>query len=270
MKFTDFTILFSCILLCFILAADINTNELQALAKLQIQYNNRLDNAVQDSIEGAVELDSGRQIFINKQEVVDRFFESLSIQFGVLDKKDLVSQLKGYVPVILFVEQEGYFLYCREDKNGILEEKFSTKIPFLLEREKYTIQFTLGDYIYYWNKQLNKRIEGNYYDINFALFCPELEQEVFEIYRRRTIIDTLTQAVNQAIKEHNKIAEQYGIDYVFSLPVIEKELWYRTIDDVSLLVLFQGYPYGNGITGFYNRVALGGARLTKEKEERSK
>ena len=51
-----------------------------------------------------------------------------------------------------------------------------------------------------------------------------------------------------------------------SLPLIEYEEWYRTIQDISMLVLFQGYPYGNSITGTYNRVAIGGARIAKRKE----
>ena len=67
------------------------------------------------------------------------------------------------------------------------------------------------------------------------------------------------------INQHNKIARQYGISYKFSLPFISEDDWARTINDISLFSVFQGYPYvsTNPKLGFLNIYAIGGARIVK-------
>ncbi|BCN32385.1 hypothetical protein [Anaeromicropila herbilytica] len=62
---------------------------------------------------------------------------------------------------------------------------------------------------------------------------------------------------------HNRIAEHYGITYQFALPYIEKEEWYRTIDDIGLFVVFQGYPYGLNTGDVFNQYSYAGARIRK-------
>ena len=69
--------------------------------------------------------------------------------------------------------------------------------------------------------------------------------------------------MNYYINLHNNIAGQYGITYQFWLPRIAKTYWYQTIDDISMLVIFQGYPYNAAGLDTYNRYALSGARIKK-------
>ena len=65
------------------------------------------------------------------------------------------------------------------------------------------------------------------------------------------------------INKHNHIASQYGITYTFALPTISDDDWNRTIDDISMMILFQGYQYGTSRTMVYNRYTISGARLRK-------
>ncbi len=69
--------------------------------------------------------------------------------------------------------------------------------------------------------------------------------------------------MNYYISKYNNIAYQFGITYQFWLPSIDKADWYRTIDDISIFVIFQNYPYYVGSLDTYNRYSFGGARITK-------
>jgi hypothetical protein len=64
---------------------------------------------------------------------------------------------------------------------------------------------------------------------------------------------------------HNHIAKQYGITYNFSLPVIREDEWAPYLDDVSMFVVFQGYPYGDKLGEVYNRIASSGAKISKNR-----
>jgi hypothetical protein len=91
-----------------------------------------------------------------------------------------------------------------------------------------------------------------------------MEENSFEEERRRVIISLLKERMTYFMNHHNRIAKFYGINYEFTLPQIEKEEWYRSIDDVGMIVFFQGYPYGGSERGYYNRVLIGGARVRKD------
>lgn len=264
MKLTDAGLLFAILFLCFLVMDDIRTTELWNISCLQIRYDHALDHAVEDAMFHLVELDSQREVVINKEEAVERFFNGLFINMGILDNPGLVSQMKLYIPVIVIIEQDGFWVYYHKpNARGEKKMAFSNKYKFFWEDSHYKVLFQLSDYVSVTEKKTGESLSGNYHDIEKIWPCPALSDERFSLLRRNVIVGHLMETISSYIKDHNRIAKAYGIQYEFAIPVIEREDWYRTIDDIGMIVFFQGYPYGNKRTGYYNRVGLSGARVRK-------
>lgn len=266
MKWNNITILFACILISIIVVVDFRVNELQAISNLQIRYNNATDNAVSDALLSIVEWDNGETVYFNKEHAIEQFFFSLCIGFGKEGTFYEMKQMQQYVPILVVIEKNGFFVNYSEEKEGQIKRVFTKKIPFSYQTQTYQILFSITGEIHFIDYQLKKSFYGTYQEI--AKQYPaieELQEQNFDKLRRRTIITKLTNTIQYYITKHNDIAEQYGMEYTFALPVIEWEEWYRTVDDISLLAIFQGYPYGNKRTGYYNKVALSGTRLYKKK-----
>jgi hypothetical protein len=139
-------------------------------------------------------------------------------------------------------------------------------MPYAYQDGNLIYSFTLGTYVTLYNKSTNEIYEGEYKDLA-AQFPGSImtNDETYNTIRRNAIIGAIEQSMNYYINLHNRIAYQYGITYQFWLPQIDKTDWYRTIDDISMLVVFQGYSYIPASRDTYNRYALGGARITKSK-----
>ncbi|BCN30247.1 hypothetical protein [Anaeromicropila herbilytica] len=270
MKLTNLAIVFSVLSIATFVIIDAKVNNLCAQEKMKIEYNRRIDNAIDDGIYELVELDNNRKISLNKENAVNMLMNSLYSNFNVLGQKVLEEKLGLYIPIITVIDRDGFYIYHIDvvEKNGerVLERHWTDKIPYSYEKDNLIYRFTLDQYVYLYDKTTNVRSKGLYTDLKSQYPNSILSEDTtFEHIRRRTIINQIEDYMREYINQHNHIAQNFGITYEFYLPQIEKNDWYRTIDDISMLVLFQGYPYG--ITGedFYNRYAFGGARITKSK-----
>ncbi len=87
--------------------------------------------------------------------------------------------------------------------------------------------------------------------------------EYFTNFRNSVMIYQITKKMNYYVNQHNQIARNYGISYTFELPESAMDSFSRTINDISLLAIFQGYPYGKGTDDVYSRFSVSGARLYK-------
>ncbi|SFR77006.1 hypothetical protein [Anaeromicropila populeti] len=270
MKLSNMGIIFVVIILPFFVLDDIRTRDLTAISTKQTEYNLAIDNAIEAALFECIESDDGKNAAFNKREVVERFFSCLYCNFGIMENAAAKRYCNLYVPVICLVEENGcYFRYykLKQNENGdkVYEAEFSDKILFESTIEHFIVYFTLTDYLYVKDCTTKEYIEGKYLDLQKEM--PTLlkwNQDEFEELRKGVIIQTLVENITFFINQHNKIAKQFHIHYEFHLPVIEKEDWYRTVNSIGMLVLFQGYPYGAGDIGKYNRMAFGGARLKKE------
>lgn len=279
MKHINLSIVFVLIMLSVFLILNQKTDTVTAITKLQIQYNNAIDNAVDDAFLQVVDQDSIESVSIDFADVTDSFLRYLAWNLGLDTESQRAKSLSNYVPVIAYIVHDGVYM-AYQKFNGetemseqlghldILEWNTSIEIsewiPFEKTTDTYQIQYTLTDYIRIINQETKEEWEGYYGDLleQFSSVLPNTKEE-FDKERRLIIINCITKSMNTYIENHNTIAKHYGINYQFSLPYIEKEEWYRTVDDISMLVLFQGYPYGNDTLGYYNRMAFGGARVRK-------
>lgn len=270
MKLTDFAFIFVIFEILLFSILDIRLKGLEAVTEKSNAYNTAIDNAVDDGCYFLVEEDSSRVLHTNKEKAVNQFFTSLFANFGVIGESALEEQLIRYVPIILITDRDGFYINYSEviEKNGekILKRRWSEKIPYVYEDEKVICCFTLDNYIRLIDKQSNTVIEGDYKDIKDSIASPFLkEDELFDETRRNTVINEIMKNMAIYINSYNDIAGQFGITYKFWLPSIDRTDWDRTIDDISLFVIFQGYPYRTGTLDTYNRYAYGGARISKSR-----
>ncbi len=270
MKLTNLALLFFILELSVFTIFDMRINNLTAITNKKIEYNKALDSAIDDGIVDLVEVDSKRDLILNKEIAVNQFYESLYANFGVIGNGILEERLKAYIPVILVTDTDGFYIYYSDayevNKEVLITQRWSEKIPFSYGENNLVYSFTLGNYITIYDKSAASVYEGDYHDLKNRFPDSILaDDEIFDTVRRNAIISKIEEKMNFYINQHNDIAYQFGITYQFWLPQIDKTDWYRTMDDVSMLVIFQGYPYNAASLDTYNRYALGGARIKKSK-----
>lgn len=270
MKLTNLCIVFVILELSIIFVLDSRINNMVAIVQKKLEYNKSLDSAVDDGTMDLVEIDSNRNIVLNKEKAVEQFFTSLYANFGA--SKDVASQkrLQESIPLILVTDMDGFYIYYkdtyRKENDVLLTGKWSEKYPFTYRENNLIYKFTFDDTITIYDRSKNEKITGNYKELRDIYPNSILaDDDTFDRIRRNVIIGEIEKWMNYYINQYNMIASQFGITYQFWLPSIEKTDWYRTVDDISMFVLFQNYPYYAGSLETYNRYAFGGARITKSR-----
>ena len=260
MKPANFGIVFAMLFLSFLTVSDHGTKALQEVAAQRIMYNNCLDSAIEDAMTETVEVDTGQQINLNKQEAINEFFTALAVNFDAMENPGKKELLKAYVPAIVFIERAKITIYYDFFNGGKHYEVLFQKVE-----GDYRITFTLTDYVYVENMKNGETLEGDFHDVG-QVFLLKLfqKEELFYEEQKQTIREELLENLEKVIAEHNEVVKKLGIQYRFFLPVIENEEWYRGIEEISMMVFFQGYPYGNNTIGYYNRMAIGGAEIKKK------
>lgn len=263
MKLNNAGIFFILIFLGLIVKTDVKERLLVAITNQKIQLDCQLDNAIDDAMEVLTELDSANNIVVNRESAVEHFYKSLYANLGILDsslKKELISV---YIPIIVITDIDGFYIQYKVIEDGEVKNVWSNKIPYSIEKNGIIYSFFLGD------KKGYIRIfeQGEWKEGEWKELLSDDKLEIFQHFennRRQVIIDILQSTMQLYINEHNKIASEFGISYEFRLPEIENDDWIRTVDDISMVSFFQGYPYGTSRTMVYNRYTVSGARIYKK------
>lgn len=244
--------------------------------RTQIQYDNAIDHAVEDGVAHMVEYDSTDTVILNRDAAVNNFFQSAYAALGISDSPSAKVWLDIYTPVILMTDTDGFYVrHCYEvpaADGGIQTlSGWSEKYTYAKSSisNKYILSFTISDVVQILDTASGSVMEGDYHDL--LQMMPDLVQEFpcmatdeeFLTAKHTCISDSITGRMEYYINEHNRIANDYGIKYQFFLPHITDYDWERAIDGISMLVVFQGYPYPSG-RGYFNMVTVGGARLAKQ------
>lgn len=272
MKITKLSIVFVLIVLCCIIQLDIKMNNIVAINQKKIDYNQALEGAVDDAVLRLVDMDSSKTVTysLNKEACINQFYMSLFSSFGILDSPSEQKNLMNYIPVIIVTDKDGFFIsyvdtYIDDDGSPMYTRVWSEKKPYYYKGDKVIFSLTFSDYLKVYDPETKEVNEGDFDDLkvqypNEYLFQ---DKEVFEQIRRNVIADCIQKDMKYYINNYNKIAENFGITYDFYLPAVDENDWQRTIDSISLFVVFQGYPYGNGTNDVFNRYAYAGARVKK-------
>ena len=229
-----------------------------------------LDTAVEDATDAMIIRGENDKVAISRDKALNVFFDTLYTNLNLADNEISKYTLQGYIPVIVLIDYDGFWIYSMEAyKNDAGEEIgemiWKPKKSFAYEQEGFVFLFTLDDYVQAFDIKNNKFFEGKLEAVKAYLPSSELLQDeaLFEQVRKRTIVECIKNDVNTEINEHNKFARLFGITYNFIPPVISNDDWQNNIEDIGILSFIQGIPIG--LSGErYNSYSLGAARVVRK------
>lgn len=237
----------------FITIRDISFAQLNTSQESTLKLNEEFHKAVDHAVE-SLSFDEDRHIFVSSEEAIAAFFNSLYASFDLFIDPDGKQRLQLFIPVIAVVDEDGvYFSYLQEEvKNNVtcLVRTWSNRIPYRYEENNKIYEFSLSK-------------EAWCYDESNQLLEVIETKEEMEFIRVETIRNIIEENLINYMNYHNHIAKQYGIMYDFILPSLDNSFFTRSINEPTLIVLFQGYPL-EGCDEVYNSAAFGGASLIKK------
>ena len=287
MRIHNYVIIFVIIAICTFIVIDIKSNNMEPVINNKAQIERNVITAIDDGVGSLVQTDENNKLAIKKDAAVNSFFASLYSSFGVIDDKNSIIKLNQYVPVITITMEDGYYIFYSEEyraSDGYMNvsKRWTEKLPYFYEDENFIYSFTLGEVVTLLDKtnclggglnqcvysmdfhDVQKKIEYVTYRNNYPGSIL-LDDEKFNLARKGAIIKSIETTMAYYSSHHNRIAQRYGITYNFSLPVMREDEWAPYLDDVSMYVVFQGYPYGDNVGEVYNRIASSSAKISKNR-----
>lgn len=270
MKLDKITLVFIIIFLSITLFLRLDTNELSDISLEKVEYSKALESAVDDGVFSLVEVDKNKNFILTKENAVEQFFISLFANFGVMGNRQKEELLKLYIPLVLITDIDGFYIYYSSKVSiptgeTVLKKNWSEKYVFPFEEGNYIYYFTLGSEIKIFEKDTGKVYEGNFTEMDVLPHSLLENSDRYEQVRKNTIINTIQEKMLYYINNHNRIAQEYGLQYHFWIPEVDTNDFYRTISDISMMVIFQGYPYRKSYETF-NRYSFSGARIKKTRK----
>lgn len=160
MKLQHFAIIFLIVILPFSIICRNTMNNYSLMLKDQVRLNNVIDAATQDALDMLVELNDEFQVLYFDQrfditqslaeESVKSFFKTMAISFNMpYIEGSTQSYFSMYIPAIVIVAYDGFFIYSVNETNGTYAYQMSPKIPYAYfdENTGTMVHFTLGNYI---------------------------------------------------------------------------------------------------------------------------
>lgn len=270
MKIRHAVILFVFIFLMVSAPIAVKSADLYEVTRENIRLNRKLDKAAYDTASGMVEYDMTDNVYVNKDEAVDFFFHSLATGLGRTTSVQM-EELRFYVPVILITDLDGFYISFLEDVEIGGEVRYvrnwTEKIPYsFTDDDGYVYQYSIGlnkDFVTVYDSYTGQSYSGLYSDVKMHCAACYLDAAVFHEMRQDAVISAIERKMSYFINNHNLVASRFGMSFTFYLPVIDRDSWLRTIDDISFLFLFQGYPLPSADYEYYSRIVVAGSRVAK-------
>ena len=215
MKILHWAFVLIAIVLPFSIICRNTVNTRFSTLKDEVRINNAIDTATKDAIDQIItvsgfdfDYEFGDVINITPalaQETINTFFHTLAINYNIpykisdstaLDGDSSESYIKNYfapyVPAIVILAYDGFYIYSQENSGGGYKYELSTKIPYTqsvtvtkgAKTYNYSIGYTLGEDIYVYTNEkcysgrLNYNnladISGEYY-ANYAGFATSVD-----------------------------------------------------------------------------------------------
>ena len=284
MKIYHFALLFLLFFIGLVIKTDISIGKLKAVKYENKEMTSSLLTATSDAVNYLSKTQAYGRETINKDKVISTFFSSLYSSLGIISDKTAREEMEMYIPIILICDIDGYYVYYYDeykssDGNTYIERRWTEKMPYSYEDDCFIYRFTLTDTLYLYDKNhiLNRDeavIVCNYKEFQTGEIYEDfrkgykdnmlLHDEAYELIRKESILSKLEDTMAYYTSRHNFIAKSQGITYTFSFPAGRQEEWGEFIDDVNIMVVFQGYPYGQDRSYMYNKVALSAAKIIKK------
>ena len=201
MKIQHYAIIFIIIILPFSIVCKSRINNKIDVLNNETRINNALDTATMDAIDTLIDLNGeyyalyeGQTLDVTPtiaKEGIKVFFQSLALNDSlpfVADEKFAENYFSPYIPAIIVVAYDGFYVYSIEKTaSNTYEYVLSPKIPYAYEENGYFINFSLGNYIKLYTPK-GEIFEGEFkYDyINNSKVIAEYS-EIYGILESRTI-----------------------------------------------------------------------------------
>lgn len=253
------------------------SESLKAITDIEIRYDAAIHAAVQDAGKAITFNDkqnyestyaSLKKVRANKEAGIHAFYQTLFLNFGIINDPIAQRHLLNYIPVVAVIDYDGYYILAEEEYVGPDHEirsdpVWQPKKPYAYsDSAGNSLSFSLDDYVIAYERASNKWVEGKRSEVSTLVSIPLLNDSVvFEQVRRTTIVNAIQHDLEFFINKHNEVATKYGISYTFTLPTISQEEWNNTINDVGIMAFIQGLPIGDLR---YNNYALGGGKVVKK------
>lgn len=160
MKIQHYAIIFIIIILPFSIICKSTLDKKIDVLNEQTRINNALDTATSDAVDTLIELNDefyalydGKTLDVTPaiaKEGIKSFFNTLAVNNTLpftADENYAENYFSPYIPAIVVVAYDGFYIYSVEDDGGEYKYVLSPKIPYAYEENGYIINFTLGNAI---------------------------------------------------------------------------------------------------------------------------
>lgn len=274
MKPISIAIIFIIIILPFLFITSQQSEIAKEDSMLRTFYDSVIDNAVQDAAImlslRAGQLTYGENIDNSslKNLVVNDFFDSLYYAFNVYGNKTLMARIEAYVPVLIYLEWDGFSLYAIKsfkNEQGYTEVRhcWIPKKHYIGEvlHDRYSIRYTLSDHVYIYDQESSSFSQGDYY--SFKDIIPSFnDQQLFNNLKLGSIKRSIEKEFEMYLEEYRNLAGSRSLSVDLKFPSIDHDDWKRALEDQGLLVFAQGFPVLQGQK--YEHYALGCARIIRK------
>ncbi len=284
MKVQHFVLIFLIFFLATVLKTDVAIGQLKTVENEKKELTESLDSATSDAVNYLAKTGEYGTDAINKDKIIEKFFTSFYTSMGILSDQNAKAEMEMYIPVIVLCDTDGYYVYyynqyTAPDDLTYAKRQWSEKMPYYYKDNCFLYRFTLTDQVslYDVNHYLpadEEVIQTDYHELQtediYKDFrkqhsdCILLNNDNFKLVKKGAIINQLEKVLAYYTSRHNEIAQRNGITYNFSFPAGRQSEWAHYMDDVNLVIVFQGYPYGIGRDYTINKIACAGANVIKK------
>ena len=284
MKVYHYALIFLIFLLAVVIKTDIAIGKLKSIENEKMELTQKLNSAASDAVEYLASSGVYGSNNVNKDELIDIFFTSLYSSMGIISDANAQAEFEMYIPVILFCDYDGYYVYYydtykAEDGYTYSKRLWSEKMPYYYKDDYFIFKFTLTDRLYIYDFKNLLKLPQNVIEVDYHDFQKDdtykdfksnhkdhffFSDEAFELIKKGAIINQLEKTLSYYTSRHNAIARLNGIRYNFSFPSGSSDEWADYMDDLNLLIVLQGYPYGADKDYTFNKIASAGGNVIKK------
>ena len=114
MRLHHFTLVFAIVAIAIMATLTLSTKELSSVYEQKTWLDHAFDQAIDAAAGALVELDSGNELVLHKEEAIECFFQALYAGMGILDNPEQQEQLQAYVPLFAIIANDGCYLYVSD------------------------------------------------------------------------------------------------------------------------------------------------------------